>query len=151
VEARIRFPSETAERQHDRAPHLAEREGRTELRGADAAQRARIDGLLDTLSLELRPALWAVEEHAVYGLEVSANERGTRRAALVAAADAYDRLLDADGPYALGAFTIADCAIAGRCFYLEQFGLGDDVAPRLRRVIAAAQSRTSWAGVMGPT
>ena len=42
--------------------YLAEREGRSDLRGTTAAHRARIDGLLDTLSLELRPALWAAEE-----------------------------------------------------------------------------------------
>jgi glutathione S-transferase len=131
--------------------YLAEREGRFDLRGATAAHRARIDGLLDTLSLELRPALWRAEEPVVYGVELSADERAARHTALVAAAVAYDRLLDADGPYALGAFTIADCAIAGRCCYLERLGLEHDVAPRLRRVIAAAQSRRCWAGVMGPT
>jgi glutathione S-transferase len=130
--------------------YLAEREGRSDLRGVNAAHRARIDVLLDTLSLQLRPALWGAEEPVVYGVELSADERAARHTALVSAAVAYDRLLDADGPYALGAFTIADCAIAGRCFYLEQLGLGHDVAPRLRRVIAAAQSRSSWDGVMGP-
>jgi glutathione S-transferase len=130
--------------------YLAEREGRSDLRGVNAVQRARIDGLLDTLSLELRPALWAVEEPVVYGVELPADERTTRHTALVAAAGAYERLLDADGPYALGTFTIADCAIAGRCFYLPKLGLEPDVAPRLRRVIAAAQSRRSWDGVMGP-
>lgn len=130
--------------------YLAEREGRSDLRGVNAVQRARIDGLLDTLSLELRPALWAVEEPVVYGVELPADERTTRHTALVAAAAAYERLLDADGPYALGTFTIADCAIAGRCFYLPKLGLEPDVAPRLRRVIAAAQSRRSWDGVMGP-
>jgi glutathione S-transferase len=130
--------------------YLAEREGRSDLRGANAAHRARIDGLLDTLSLELRPALWGAEEPVVYGVQLSPDERAARHSALVAAAVAYDRLLDADGPYALGAFTIADCAIAGRCLYLEQLSLEHDVAPRLRRVIAAAQSRRCWAGVMGP-
>jgi glutathione S-transferase len=130
--------------------YLAEREGRSDLRGVNAVRRARIDGLLDTLSLELRPALWAVEEPVVYGVELPADERTTRHTALVAAAAAYERLLDADGPYALGTFTIADCAIAGRCFYLPKLGLEPDVAPRLRRVIAAAQSRGSWDRVMGP-
>jgi len=130
--------------------YLAEREGRCDLRGATAAHRARIDGLLDTLSLEFRPALWGAEEPHVYGVELPPDECVARHSALVAAAVAYDRLLDAGGPYALGAFTIADCAIAGRCFYLEQLHLEPDVAPRLRRVIAAAHSRRSWAGVMGP-
>jgi glutathione S-transferase len=131
--------------------YLAEREDRPDLRGEDAERRARIDNLLDTLSLELRPALWDVEQDAVYGGEAPAGQRAERHAALAAAADAYDRLLDVDGPYALGTFTIADCAIAGRCFYLERLGLGSEVAPRLRRVVAAAQSREAWSGVMGPT
>jgi glutathione S-transferase len=129
--------------------YLAEREGRTDLRGTTPAHRALVDGLLDTLSLELRPALWAIEEHVLYGLDLASEERARRDTALVAAAAAYDRLLDPDGPYALGPFTIADCAIAGRCFYLDQLGLPPQVAPRLRRVIAAAHSRSCWAGVMG--
>jgi hypothetical protein len=137
-------------RVHVALRYLAERQGRSDLRGANAAQRAWIDGLLDTLSLELRPALWEAEEPVVYGVELPPDERAPRHTALVAAAVAYDRLLAADGPYALGAFTIADCAIAGRCFYLEQLGLEHDVAPRLQRVIAAAQSRSCWDGVMGP-
>jgi glutathione S-transferase len=86
--------------------YLAEREGRFDLCGANAAHRARIDGLLDTLSLELRPALWVAEEPVVYGVDLAHDERAARRAALVAAVVAYDRLLDANGPYALGAFTM---------------------------------------------
>jgi glutathione S-transferase len=56
--------------------YLAEREGRSDLRGATASHRARIDGLLDTLSLELRRALWGAEEPVVYGVELSPGERG---------------------------------------------------------------------------
>lgn len=88
--------------------YLGEREGRSDLRRATAAHRARIDVLLDTLSLELRPALWGAEEPIVYGVELSPSERAARHTALVTAAIVYDRLLDADGPYASGAFTIAD-------------------------------------------
>jgi glutathione S-transferase len=128
--------------------YLAERESRLDLRGDSPARRARIDVMLDTLSLELRPALWGVEESAVYDIAIPGDERAERRDALVTAAAAYDRLLDPDGPYALGGFTIADCAIAGRCLYLEQLGLETGVAPRLRRVIAAAHARPSWSGVM---
>ena len=44
----------------------------------------------------------------MYGVELPAAERAARHKALVTAVSAYDRLLDADGPYAVGAFTIAD-------------------------------------------
>lgn len=54
---------------------------------------------------------------------------------------AYDRLLDGTGPYALGAFTITDCAIAGRLHHLRRLGLDSDCAPRLYRSLAAAQAR----------
>jgi glutathione S-transferase len=124
--------------------YLAEREGRADLRGEDPAQRARVDNLLDTLSLELRPALWGVEEIAIYRLQMGDAEAAGRRAALGTALAAYDRLLDADGPYALGTFTIADCALAGRALHIERLGLADDVAPRLRRSVAAARARPAW-------
>jgi len=52
--------------------YLAEREAREDLRGRTPADRARIDMLLDSLSLEVRPALWGVEEYAVYGGDAAA-------------------------------------------------------------------------------
>ena len=128
--------------------YLAEREGRWDLRGEDPARRARVDGLLDSLSLEVRPALWAVEEVVLYAAAVGEDERAARVAALEAKLDAYDRLLDPDGPHALGAgFTIADCALAGRGLHVEKLGLGEEVAPRLRRTLAAAWARPAWARV----
>ncbi|MBA2348604.1 MAG: glutathione S-transferase family protein, partial [Solirubrobacterales bacterium] len=71
--------------------YLAERAARADLRGATPAERARIDGLLDSLSLELRPALWGVEAFAIYGGE--ADDRGARVAALEHQLTAYDTLL----------------------------------------------------------
>lgn len=123
--------------------YLAEREGRADLRGADPARRARVDGLLDTLSLELRPRLWAVEEPVVYGAPVADLE--ARRADLAAALTAYDTLLDPDGPYALGPLTIADLALAGRLLHLPRLGLAPGVAPRLHRALEAARARPAWA------
>lgn len=123
--------------------YLAERAGRDDLRGADPAARARIDTALDSLSLEVRPALWAVEEVVVYGLDVLDGQE--RVAALEDALAAYDRLLDADGPYALGEFSIADCALAGRAWHLPRLGLDPAVAPRTFRSVTAAQSRPAFA------
>ena len=125
--------------------YLAEREGRGDLRGADPVRRARVDGLLDTLSLELRPKLWALEEVDVYGLAVAPEERAARVAALTEALVAFDSLLDATGPYALGALTVADFALAGRGLHLPQLGVAAATAPRLRRCLEAAWARPAWA------
>ena len=125
--------------------YLAERAGRTDLRGGTPAERARVDGLLDTLSLEVRPALWGVEEFAVYGGETP-RDAAARTAALEAKLTAYDRLLDATGPWATGAtFTIADCSLGGRALHLPRLPLQPGFAPRLRRVLAALAERRSLA------
>jgi len=121
--------------------YLAEREERWDLRGRDARERARVDMLLDSLSLEVRPHLWAVEEFAAYGQDVPEGEREGRIGLLVEKLGAFDRLLDADGPHALGGMlTIADHAIAGRFLHLAKLPVGD-AAPRLRRVLQTAQQR----------
>lgn len=123
--------------------YLAEREGREDLRGGTPVQRARIDGLLDSLSLELRPALWGVEEFAVYGEAVPFREE--RIATLETKLSAYDRLLDPAGPHATGAtFTIADCALGARALHLAGLPLAADCAPRLRGVLAALAERASF-------
>ena len=122
--------------------YLAETSGRADLRGATPAERARIDGVMDSLSLEVRPALWGVEEVVVYGLDAPLAERAP---ALADALTAFDALLDPAGPYALGRFTIADCALAGRGLHVPQLPLEPRVAPRTRRAIAAAQARPAFA------
>ena len=125
---------------------LAEHAGRPDLRGADPYRRAGVDGILDSLSLELRPRLWAVEEVAVYGREVADAERGHRIATLEDALERFDSLLDPEGPFALGAtFTIADVALAARLLHLPSLPLDRAIAPRLRRVVAAASARPAFA------
>ncbi len=128
--------------------YLAEREGRTDLRGETPAGRARIDGLLDSLSLELRPALWGVEEFAVYGR--AARDEAERVAALERALASYDRLLDPRGPWATGSdFTVADCALGGRALHVGRLPLAPGCAPRLRRVLAALAQRPSVVRALG--
>lgn len=122
--------------------YLAEREDRADLRGSTPAARARIDGLLDSLSLEVRPALWDVEEIAIYG--GTAPNHDDRIAALERALTSYDRLLDPTGPWATGAtFTIADCAVGGRALHVPRLPLPPSCAPRLRRVLDALARRPS--------
>ena len=131
--------------------YLAERADRWDLRGVDAVQRARIDVLLDSLSLEVRPYLWGVEEYAYYGLPVADSERPGRLDALRRALEGFDRLLDPGGPHAVGeAFTIADCAITGRFLHLDGLPLEPAVAPRLRRLMAATRRRPSFSKAAQP-
>lgn len=129
--------------------YLAEREDRWDLRGADARTRARVDGILDSLSLEVRPHLWAVETLVLYGAEVPESEREARREALHTALAGFERLLDPTGPHALGpGLTIADCAIAGRGLHLDRLPVGEGAAPRLRRVLRAAFARPAFERVL---
>lgn len=125
---------------------LAEHAGRDDLRGADPIERARVDGILDSLSLELRPLLWAVEEFVVYGSGVPGDDRLARGAALEAALTSFDALLHPNGPYALGPHpTIADAALVGRLLHLPTLPLDPDVAPRTRRALGAAMARPAFA------
>jgi glutathione S-transferase len=129
--------------------YLAEREGRDDLRGAGAVGRARVDLLLDSLSLEVRPSVWELERIVVYGDEADEATIAQAQATVTAALAAYDRLLDETGPYALGSFTIADCAIAGRLHFAERLGLNPGCAPRLLRALRAARTRPAWTAAIG--
>jgi glutathione S-transferase len=129
--------------------YLAEREGRDDLRGADPAMRARVDVLLDSLSLEVRPAVWELERIVIYGHHADEAATAEARSGLRVALGAYDRLLDDGGPHALGSLTIADCAIAGRMHHLDRLGLEPECAPRLRRVLDAMRARPAWAAAIG--
>jgi glutathione S-transferase len=119
--------------------YLAEREGRADLRGATPAERARIDCLLDSLSLEVRPALWGAEAGAIYGHP----ETPGWREALDRALDGYERMLAPDG-HATGPFTIADCAIAGRMLHLPELPVDLARWPRLARVLRLATDRPAF-------
>jgi glutathione S-transferase len=119
--------------------YLADREGRADLYPREPARRARVDMLLDSLSLEVRPALWAAEEPVVYGLE-SDVDWGP---ALDRSLTGYERLLAEDG-YALGDFSIADCAIAGRMQYIGQLPIDLGRYPRLQRTLELTFARPAY-------
>ncbi len=119
--------------------YLAAREGRDDLYPADPVRRARIDMLLDSLSLEVRPALWAAEEPEVYGLPSDTDWRPGLDRALTG----YERLLAEDG-YAVGGFSIADVAIAGRMQYIGQLPIDLGRYPRLQRVLELTFARPAY-------
>jgi glutathione S-transferase len=119
--------------------YLADREGRDDLYPRDPERRARVDMLLDSLSLELRPALWAAEEPVVYGLPSDVDWRPGLDTALTG----YERLLADDG-YAVGDFSIADCAIAGRMHYIGRLPIDLGRYPHLDRVLELTFARPAY-------
>ena len=124
--------------------YLADREGRDDLYPREPVQRARIDLLLDSLSLQVRPALWAAEEPVLYGTP----EPDDWRTPLHEALAGYERLVAGDG-YAAGAFSIADCAIAGRMWHLPELPFDLAPYPRLTRALALATARPAYAAALG--
>jgi glutathione S-transferase len=119
--------------------YLADREGRDDLYPRDAVRRARIDMLLDSLSLQVRPALWAAEEPILYGVASDVDWRPDLDVAL----GGFERLLAADG-FAAGEFSIADCAIAGRMQDIRKLPFDLSRFPRLDRVLELTMARPAY-------
>ena len=127
--------------------YLAGIAGRDDLHPGEPAARARVDMLLDALSLSLRPALWGLEEPLVYALPVVDGELAARRTALEAAMDGWERMLEANAP-ALPELTIADIAMAGRLAHLERLLDGTDPWPVTNRRLAAVRARPAYAAAV---
>ena len=121
--------------------YLSRREGRDDLYPADPALAARIDLLLDALSLQLRPLLWAVEEPIQHGGR-RADPAAVRE--LEAGLVAWERLLAANGEL-LERFTIADIGIAGRLAKVHALPIAPDNIPLTSRVLERALERPAFA------
>jgi glutathione S-transferase len=119
--------------------YLADREGRDDLYPRDPVGRARIDMLLDSLSLQVRPALWAAEEPVIYGVASDVDWRPELDAAL----SGFEWLLADDG-YAVRDFSIADCAIAGRMQEIRRLPIDLGRFPRLNRVLELTMARPAF-------
>jgi glutathione S-transferase len=126
--------------------YLANREDRDDLYPREARARAKVDGLLDTLSLEVRPALWEAELATLYGRPSGVDWGALLNAALAG----FERLLDTSG-YACGAFTIADCAIAGRMYKLGSLPIDAAPFPRTLAVVRAATARPAFHRALAAT
>lgn len=124
--------------------YLADREGRADLYPPDAAARARIDVVMDALSLQLRPALWEVEKTVIYG----APEVPGAAAALAEALDAWQSLLD-PGDWCVGErLSIADCAAAGRLMHLGRLPVDLERFPRITRILSSARARPAYGAAL---
>lgn len=119
--------------------YLADREGRDDLYPRDPVRRARVDMLLDSLSLQVRPALWAAEEPVIYGRPSDVDWRPDLDAAL----GGFEWLLADDG-YAIGDFSIADVAIAGRMQDIRKLPIDLTRFPKLERVLGLTMARPAY-------
>ena len=121
--------------------YLANPYGGEELYPADPRLRAPVDELLDRYSLTLRPAFFSVEVlgagvHAPGRLRLCAGRPGGRGAARARRSPRrcgrFDALVDPSG-YALGRFTIADCAAAPVLYRTTHTGMDLTPYPNLLR------------------
>ena len=123
--------------------YLASRAKRDDLYPADPARRARVDMLLDALSLSVRPDLWGVEELVIYGLDLPSHQAAERVAKLTTTLDRFERLLVANVPH-LPDVTIADIAIAGRLVHLDRLPVQLDRIPVTVQRLANVREREAY-------
>ena len=120
--------------------YLANRERRDDLYPQDPTARARVDELLDRFSLVLRPALFSVEAaalgfkpgHGFGGAPADPQAALAKAEQIAPTLRLFDGLVDAGG-YALGGFTIGDCAAAPALYRTGHTGLDLSAYPNLRR------------------
>jgi glutathione S-transferase len=120
--------------------YLANREGRDDLYPAEPVQRAMIDAFLDRFSLTLRPALFRVEVDALGftpqgGFRTRDPEPDKARVTegeIAPTLRTFDAIVG-DSGYALGRFTIADCAAAPALFRTTKTGIDLSQYPNLAR------------------
>jgi glutathione S-transferase len=136
--------------------YLALRENREDLYPTEARGHARVNELLDRFALTVRPAFFKHEAAALgfkFGTGFGGVPNDPERAAEIAVQIAPQiELLEAvlsEGEYALGGFTIADCAIAPVLFRTTKSGLDLTAYPKLSRLRDALLARPSFA-VAGP-
>jgi glutathione S-transferase len=132
--------------------YLARREGRDDLYPADAAACARVDWLLDTWSMHVRPALHRLEDAAVFfhgGETVGALEDADENAVaaetgpVLEALDRYERLVSENGTLA-GRFTIAECCVGPALWRTSRLPLEFERWPRLARIRDEITGRESF-------
>lgn len=118
--------------------YLADREGRDDLYPRESRARARVDERMDAFVFSVRSALSPVEQgHRVGAVAPAAT------AALDAALDGFEGLLAGNGT-ATGAFSIADCCIAGRMAYVRDLPVALARWPRLDRLVTEMTGRDTF-------
>ena len=133
--------------------YLADRERAEALYPPAPRERAPVDEFLDRFAQTLRPALFKVEDAALcytpgvgFVPENGDAEAAARAGAAIAGTLAvFDRLVAPGGGYALGRFTIADCAAAPALFRSIRTGLDLGPYPALARWRETVLARPAFA------
>ncbi len=123
--------------------YLAQVAERDDLYPPDPARRARVDMLLDALSLSVRSELWGVEEVVLYGLDLPAEDLAERVACLSGTLDRWERLVATNDGY-LPDMTIADIAMAGRLVHLDELPLEANRWPVTMRRLGDVRGRDAY-------
>ncbi len=129
--------------------YLADLAGRTDLAPRDPAARARVDQLLDTLSLTIRPVLWELELLTVKSYYLPDGDTPDDARVSAAARDLGEALqgweqLVEPGGYATGAFTIADIAAASRMWDLPRLPIDLAPFPKTRQMLDVVGARPAF-------
>ena len=132
--------------------YLANRYGGEELYPADPVARAPIDELLDRYALTFRPAFFSIEVLALgftpqggFGSAPADPDGAVARAQEVAGTlRTFNALIDPSG-YALGQFTIADCAAAPVLYRTTNTGMDLSPYPNLLRWRETVCARPAFA------
>lgn len=124
--------------------YLADRQRRDDLYPRDPRARARVDERMDALSFQVRSALWPAELDARDGDVTPAHMADVERAL-----DGFEMMI-ADNGTCTGAFSIADCAAAGR---LCDLGALVDVSrwPKITRLLSELTARPAFRRALGGT
>jgi glutathione S-transferase len=124
--------------------YLADRQGRDDLYPRQAGARARVDQLLDVLSLAIRPALWEVELRTYYAsASVPEDELASAVGDLETVLAGWERLIEGEG-YVTGAFSIADIAATARLWLLPKLPVAPAVAPKSFRMLDVVGGRAAF-------
>ncbi len=136
--------------------YLAVKAGREDLYPSEPRGHARVNELLDRFALTIRPAFFKHEAAAMgfkFGIGFGGVPNDPEKAAQIAVGIApqislLEQIVSA-GEYALGDFTIADCAIAPVLFRTTKTGLDLSAYPKVSRLRDAQLARPAFAAA-GP-
>lgn len=124
--------------------YLADREGRDDLYPRGLRERARVDELLDALSLSVRPPLWELELRTYYATSpYPPHEVAAAREALSRAMLGWESLIEPGGAVT-GTFSIADVAAAARLWLLPKLPIDLAPFPKTRQMLEAASARPAY-------
>jgi glutathione S-transferase len=136
--------------------YLALRERRDDLYPTEPRRNGAVNELLDRFALTIRPAFFKHEAAALgfkfgvgFGGAPADPEKAAETADQIAPQIALLEQILSDGEYALGGFTIADCAIAPVLFRTTKTGLDLTSYPKVARLRDAHLARPAFAAA-GP-